>query len=84
MFGVASTKSSTNTLCNYQVPVYRNMVSATNMITAVDSIVLPDENIPTLMVEPGYCQNAFVGFLGYKDADLGGKNIVIARSKTCF
>lgn len=53
MFGVALTKSSPYNAWNYQFPVYRSSKSATNMIVAVDTIALRDENIPTVLVEPG-------------------------------
>jgi hypothetical protein len=48
------------------------------MISAVDMIALREENIATVLVEPGYCRTGFVGSPGHKDADEGGN--VIARA----
>jgi NAD(P)-dependent dehydrogenase (short-subunit alcohol dehydrogenase family) len=78
MFGVALTETSPYNIWKYQVPVYRSSKAALNMLSAVDTIMLRDENIPTVLVEPGYCRTAFGGYSGDKDADLGGK--VIARA----
>ncbi|OJJ76740.1 hypothetical protein ASPBRDRAFT_39205 [Aspergillus brasiliensis CBS 101740] len=78
MFGVALTESSPYNAWNYKFPVYRSSKSATNMISAVDMIALREENISTVLVEPGYCRTAFGGYQGHKDADEGGK--VIARA----
>ncbi|KAJ6139530.1 hypothetical protein N7471_006016 [Penicillium samsonianum] len=78
MFGVALTESSPYNIWKYKVPVYRSSKSAVNMLAAVDTISLQNENIPTVLVEPGYCRTAFGGFHGDKDADQGGK--VIARA----
>lgn len=78
MFGVALTETSPYNIWKYQVPVYRSSKSAVNMLSAVDIIMLRDENIPTVLVEPGYCRTAFGGYSGDKDADQGGK--VIARA----
>ncbi|KAK5099674.1 hypothetical protein LTR70_002246 [Exophiala xenobiotica] len=60
------------------VPAYRSSKSAVNMLSAFDTVMLRDENIPTVLVEPGYCRTAFGHYSGDKDADLGGK--VIARA----
>jgi NAD(P)-dependent dehydrogenase (short-subunit alcohol dehydrogenase family) len=78
MFGVALTETSPYNIWKYQIPVYRSSKSAVNMLSAVDTIILQDENIPTVLVEPGYCRTAFGGYSGHKDAELGGK--VIARA----
>lgn len=78
MFGVALAESSPYNIWKIQVPVYRSSKSAVNMISAVDTITLRDENIPTVLVEPGYCRTAFGGYSGDKDADEGGR--VIARA----
>ncbi|RHZ54024.1 uncharacterized protein CDV56_106270 [Aspergillus thermomutatus] len=78
MFGVALTESSPYNAWNYKFPVYRSSKAAVNMISAVDMIALREENISTVLVEPGYCRTAFGGFQGHKDADEGGK--VIARA----
>ncbi|KAF5854970.1 hypothetical protein ETB97_010475 [Aspergillus alliaceus] len=78
MFGVALTESSPYNAWHYKFPVYRSSKSATNMISAVDMIALREENISTVLVEPGYCRTAFGGYQGHKDADEGGK--VIARA----
>lgn len=78
MFGVALTETSPYNAWNYQFPVYRSSKSAVNMISAVDMIALRDENIPTVLVEPGYCRTAFGNYHGHKDADAGGR--VIARA----
>ncbi len=78
MFGVALTESSPYNVWNYKFPVYRSSKSAVNMISAVDMIALREENIATVLVEPGYCRTAFGGFQGHKDADEGGR--VIARA----
>lgn len=48
------------------------------MLAAVNTISLQDENIPTVLVELGYCRTAFGGFHGDRDADQGNK--VIARA----
>jgi NAD(P)-dependent dehydrogenase (short-subunit alcohol dehydrogenase family) len=78
MFGVAVTESSPYNAWKYQVPVYRSSKSAVNMCAVVDTIALQEENIPTVLVEPGYCRTAFGGYQGHKEADAGGK--VIARA----
>ncbi|KAL4931653.1 uncharacterized protein BDV17DRAFT_256194 [Aspergillus undulatus] len=78
MFGVAVTKSSPYNIWNYKVTFYRASKAAVNMLAAVDTISLEEENIPTVLVEPGYCRTAFGGFQGHKDADAGGR--VIARA----
>ncbi|KAL4780140.1 hypothetical protein BJX76DRAFT_60942 [Aspergillus varians] len=78
MFGVALTESSPYNAWNYKFPVYRSSKSAVNMISAIDMIALRDENISTVLVEPGYCRTAFGGYQGHKDADAGGR--VIARA----
>lgn len=78
MFGVALTESSPYNAWNYKFPVYRSSKSATNMISVVDMIALREENISTVLVEPGYCRTAFGGYQGHKDANEGGK--VIARA----
>ncbi|KAL2815748.1 hypothetical protein BJX63DRAFT_389528 [Aspergillus granulosus] len=78
MFGVALTESSPYNAWHYRFPVYRSSKSAVNMISAVDMIALRDENISTVLVEPGYCRTAFGGYQGHKDADAGGR--VIARA----
>ncbi|KAL4778317.1 hypothetical protein BJX76DRAFT_366486 [Aspergillus varians] len=62
----------------YEAPVYHSSKSAVNMLAAVDTIMLQDENFPTVLVEPGYCRTAFGGFHGDKDANKGG--LVIARA----
>ncbi|CAL5865953.1 uncharacterized protein PFLUO_LOCUS160 [Penicillium psychrofluorescens] len=81
MFGVALTEHSPYNIWKYKVPVYRSSKSAVNMLAAVDTISLQDENIPTVLVEPGYCRTAFGGYQGHKDADLGGKVIARAASE---
>ncbi|KAL4866721.1 hypothetical protein BDV12DRAFT_210337 [Aspergillus spectabilis] len=78
MFGVALTESSPYNIWKYKVPVYRSSKAAVNMLAAVDNITLQGENIPTVLVEPGYCRTAFGAFQGHKDADAGGR--VIARA----
>lgn len=79
MFGVALTESSPYKIAKFPVvPTYRSSKAAVNMMAAFDNVVLRDENIPTVLVEPGYCRTAFGGFTGDKDADLGGK--VVARA----
>lgn len=78
MFGIALSESSPYNIWNYKFPVYRSSKSAVNMLAAVDTITLQDENIPTVLVEPGYCRTAFGGFRGHKDPDKGGE--VIARA----
>lgn len=78
MFGVALTESSPYNAWNYKFPVYRSSKAAVNMISAVDMIALREENISTVLVEPGYCRTAFGGYQGHKDADAGGR--VIARA----
>ncbi|OQE17356.1 hypothetical protein PENSTE_c021G04713 [Penicillium steckii] len=78
MFGVALTESSPYNAWNYKFPVYRSSKSAVNMISAVDMIALREENISTVLVEPGYCRTAFGGYNGHKDADAGGR--VIAKA----
>ncbi|KAF7128662.1 hypothetical protein CNMCM5793_003513 [Aspergillus hiratsukae] len=78
MFGVALTEGSPYNAWNYKVPVYRSSKSAVNMVSAVDMIALREENISTVLVEPGYRRTAFGAFQGHKDADEGGK--VIARA----
>lgn len=78
MFGIAFAESSPYNIWKYRVPVYRSSKSAANMLAAVDTISLQDENIPTVLVEPGYCRTAFGGYQGHKEPDLGGK--VIARA----
>jgi NAD(P)-dependent dehydrogenase (short-subunit alcohol dehydrogenase family) len=78
MFGVALKESSPYNAWNYRFPVYRSSKSAVNMISAVDMIALRDENISTVLVEPGYCRTAFGNYHGHKDADAGGR--VIARA----
>lgn len=69
MFGVALTESSPYNAWNYKFPVYRSSKSAVNMVCAVDM----NENIATVLVEPGYCRTAFGGFQGHKGADEGGR-----------
>ena len=78
MFGVALTETSLYNIWKYQIPVYRNSKSAVNILSTVNTIMLRDENIPTVLVKPGYCRTAFGGYSGHKDAELGGK--VIARA----
>ena len=81
MFGVALTESSPYNIWKYPVvPAYRASKSAVNMLAAFDTVMLRDENIPFVLVEPGYCRTAFGGFSGDKDADEGGR--VIARAAT--
>lgn len=48
------------------------------MLSAFDNITLRDENIPTVLVEPGYCRTAFGDFNWDKGAFEGGA--VIARA----
>lgn len=78
MFGIALSENSPYNIWKYKFPVYRSSKSVVNMLAAVDKITLQDENIPTVLVEPGYCRTAFGGFSDHKDPGLGGK--VIARS----
>jgi len=78
MFGVTLTRTSPYNGWDYPVPTYGSSKSATNMLAARDCIALESENIPTVLVEPGYCRTAFGGFEGHKDADQGGA--VIARA----
>ncbi|KAL3473913.1 hypothetical protein BJX99DRAFT_271994, partial [Aspergillus californicus] len=78
MFGVALSESSPYNAWKYKFPVYRSSKAAVNMLAAVDMIALREEDISTVLVEPGYCRTAFGGFRGHKDADEGGR--VIARA----
>lgn len=79
MFGVALTETCPYNIWKYPVvPAYRSSKAAINMLSAFDTVMLRDENIPTVLVEPGYCRTAFGHYNGDKDADLGGK--VIARA----
>ncbi|KAF4626442.1 hypothetical protein G7Y89_g11714 [Cudoniella acicularis] len=79
MFGVALKETSPYNISKYPVvPAYRSSKSAVNMLSAFDNVTFRDENIPTILVEPGYCRTAFGGFNGDKDASEGGA--VIARA----
>lgn len=79
MFGVALTDSSPYNIWKFPVvPAYRASKSAVNMLSVFDTIKLQEEDIPVVLVEPGYCRTAFGGFNGDKDPDEGGR--VIARA----
>ncbi|KAL4967828.1 uncharacterized protein BDV14DRAFT_13841 [Aspergillus stella-maris] len=80
MFGVAVSKSSTYSLWNYKVPVYRASKAAVNMLAAAENVENEADGIPTVLVCPGYCRTAFGGYMGHKDADAGGR--CIARAAT--
>ncbi|KAL5339652.1 hypothetical protein BJX70DRAFT_150962 [Aspergillus crustosus] len=78
MFGVPLTESSQYNIWKYKVPVYRSSKAAVNMLAAVDTVTLQEENIPNVLVEPRYCRTAFGGVQGHKEASAGGR--VIARA----
>lgn len=79
MFGVALNENSPYRISKFPVvPAYRSSKSAVNMLAAFDNVTLRDENIPTVLVEPGYCRTAFGGFNGDKDPYEGGAVIVRA------
>lgn len=78
MFGVATKETSPYNIKKFPVvPAYRASKSAVNMISVFNSSTLQEEDIGSVLVEPGYCRTAFGGFQGDKDAADGGR--VIAR-----
>jgi NAD(P)-dependent dehydrogenase (short-subunit alcohol dehydrogenase family) len=69
MFGVALNDNSPYNIAKFPVvPAYRRSKSAVNMLAAFDNVTLRGENIPVVLVEPGYCRTAFGNFKGDKDA----------------